>query len=47
MTVRLVPGNRDRDVLEVVFAGAAHHQKFLSHSPESYPKAKRGVNGRE
>jgi hypothetical protein len=27
-----------------VLASAAHQQKFLSHSPEKYPKLKPGVN---
>jgi hypothetical protein len=29
-----------------VFAGAPHDQKFLSHSPERYPKLGGGVNWR-
>src|SRR5687768_4245977 len=33
-----IPGNRDGDVLEVVLAGAADDEVFLSHSPERYPK---------
>jgi hypothetical protein len=28
-----------------VLAGAPYHQKFLSHSPESYPKLGGAVNG--
>ena len=40
-----VAGNGDGDVLEVVLAGAPHHQIFLSHSPESYPKPAARVNG--
>ena len=40
-----VAGDRDRDVLEVVLARAPHHQVFLSHSPERYPKPGSRVNG--
>jgi hypothetical protein len=40
-----VSGDGDGDVLEVVLAGAAHHQVILSHSPERYPKTRPRVNG--
>ena len=42
---QLVAGDGDGDVLEVVLAGAPHHQIFLSHSPERYPKLLPRVNG--
>jgi hypothetical protein len=40
-----VTGDRYGDVLEVVLACAPHHQVFLSHSPERYPKPAPRVNG--
>jgi hypothetical protein len=43
----LVPGNGNGNVLEIVLAGATNYEKFLSHSPESYPKLSSAVNRRQ